>query len=78
MRDTLLPLLRCPMCWLELAIENARRDGQHIVAGTLLCTPCAARWPIVDGVPDFVGAGGDASEHDQTTASSPMTATCAT
>ena len=74
MRDALLELLRCPSCKLSLALEDARRDGHitaeasaaHITAGTLVCAKCTTRWPIVAGVPDFVGARG-ASDVEQTT-----------
>lgn len=68
MRDALLDLLRCPACKLALALEDARRDGQQIAAGTLVCAACRGRWPIVDGVPDFVGArGAGATDVEQTT-----------
>jgi SAM-dependent methyltransferase/uncharacterized protein YbaR (Trm112 family) len=58
MRDALLEIVRCPTCQLTLALADGRRDGQQVVAGTLSCVRCGGRWPIVEGVPDFVGARG--------------------
>ena len=45
MEDWLLDLLACPDCQGTLA-----RDGE-----TLVCADCGARYPVVRGIPRFVG-----------------------
>ena len=60
MRETLLEHLACPDCVepLELAVERAAAG--EIDAGPLRCPRCRGAWPIEDGVPNFVAAGGGA------------------
>lgn len=55
MRDTLCEHLCCPDCRSSLGLEPGRRDGDEIVTGDLRCAACEHRWPIVRGVPRFVG-----------------------
>ncbi len=55
MRDTLCKHLCCPDCRGDLVLEPTERDGLEIITGTLSCPPCGERWPIVRGVPRFVG-----------------------
>lgn len=55
MRRRLLEVLRCPACRGGLDLSDpepadARPDGS-VDAGTLACRGCAARYPVVDGVP---------------------------
>jgi SAM-dependent methyltransferase/uncharacterized protein YbaR (Trm112 family) len=57
MRPWLLPLLGCPACAREappLALEAAEQRDDEIVAGRLCCAAGHA-YPLVDGIPDFVG-----------------------
>ncbi|NWG45574.1 MAG: methyltransferase domain-containing protein [Alphaproteobacteria bacterium] len=57
MQEWILPYLQCPRSGAPLALAgDARREGDHILAGTLVSTrDPACRYPIVDGVPDFIG-----------------------
>jgi len=58
MKDSLLKHLVCPACRGSLDLEIQARDEQEIERGTLRCRPCAAVYPIVRGVPRFVGNDG--------------------
>lgn len=49
--------LRCPACRAALRLEDAARDSaDEIVSGCLACTLCTRRYPIRDGIADFLGA----------------------
>jgi SAM-dependent methyltransferase/uncharacterized protein YbaR (Trm112 family) len=66
MKTEALPYLCCPDCRADLSlVDDTLRDGE-ITRGFLQCTACKSRWPIVEGVPDFVGDNG-ADEVVQTT-----------
>ncbi len=45
-----LPLLVCPSCRASLRFEGEAR-GAHLDTGALACDGCAARWPVVSGLP---------------------------
>jgi ubiquinone/menaquinone biosynthesis C-methylase UbiE/uncharacterized protein YbaR (Trm112 family) len=47
-----LALLACPSCHRALAWEGEARAGL-LDEGLLRCTGCAARWPVVGGLPRF-------------------------
>jgi ubiquinone/menaquinone biosynthesis C-methylase UbiE/uncharacterized protein YbaR (Trm112 family) len=52
----LLPHLGCPTCHQPLGLQQPHLDHSgEIVAGELACPGCAARYPIRDGVADFLG-----------------------
>ncbi len=55
MRITLVKHLCCPDCRSDLVVDPGVCDGDEIVTGSLSCPPCGERWPIVRGVPRFVG-----------------------
>lgn len=65
MRAELLPYLWCPDCHADLHIEHAVTSGKTIVKGDVVCGKCAVRFPITEGVPDFVGSHG--TDVEQTT-----------
>jgi SAM-dependent methyltransferase/uncharacterized protein YbaR (Trm112 family) len=53
----LLPHLRCVGCRKPLALQQPRLDrAGEIVGGELACQGCASRYPIREGVADFLGA----------------------
>jgi SAM-dependent methyltransferase len=66
MRESLLDYLCCPACHGDLVLDGPVWSGRTIVAGHVACTACAARYPITEGVPDFVAAN-DAESVQQTT-----------
>jgi len=52
----ILPYLRCPTCHLPLALQHSRAaDNDEIVGGDFECAGCGARYPVRDGIGDFLG-----------------------
>src|SRR5215813_185104 len=56
-----LDFLVCPQCHEALTLEVRAALGAEILEGTLACTVCHRRYPIVHGVPRFVASGAYAS-----------------
>ena len=50
----MLAVLRCPADKAELRLTDAEPAAGDVETGTLTCNSCARRYPIVEGVPDFV------------------------
>ncbi|HEV2180749.1 MAG TPA: Trm112 family protein [Gemmatimonadaceae bacterium] len=63
---------RCPrpheLTWLVASAD--RLEDRDILSGALGCPICGARYPIVDGVADFRGAGGTPTAGPSTTSPS--------
>lgn len=55
MKPRLLSILACPDCRLDLGLAVGREEDGEIEEGTLSCPGCGARFPIVRGIPRFVG-----------------------
>ena len=60
MRESALALLACPACLGALALAIGppveREPDGHVMTGTLVCAGCAARYPIVRGIPRLAPA----------------------
>lgn len=56
MKPNALDVLVCPPCHSSLDLEIDRQDGREVMEGLLTCKRCEAAYPIVRGVPRFVGA----------------------
>ena len=54
MKKELLQYLACPKCAGGLALETPDPAAQEIIDGTLRCTACTGRYPIVRSIPRFV------------------------
>jgi SAM-dependent methyltransferase len=54
MKRRLLDILCCPACRADLALEDAEEKFGEVREGTLACTRCDARYPVVRYVPRFV------------------------
>jgi SAM-dependent methyltransferase len=59
MKDTLLPLLACPRCGGELALDPTRREADEIITGVLSCLACSSNYPVRHGVPRFAEVAQD-------------------
>jgi len=66
MRTGLLAYLHCPDCRADLKLIDDTLSGKTVVAGELQCTRCDKRYPIRQGVPDFVNSD-DTDDVQQTT-----------
>jgi SAM-dependent methyltransferase len=60
MRERLLEWLACPGCGGGLGLRDPVGRGREIGEGTLVCAGCAARYPIVRGIPRLVPGAVDA------------------
>jgi SAM-dependent methyltransferase len=54
MKIDLLELLRCPRCRGKLALAIEKKTLEDVEAGTLSCTNCSSKYPIVRSIPRFV------------------------
>lgn len=56
MRESLVPILRCPACLREgtLVLAAERRDRREVREGTLTCASCRREFAIVDGIADLL------------------------
>ena len=54
MKKDLVDILACPVCkgGLELSVEEEKE--QEIVTGSLYCSRCDVRYPIVDTIPNLL------------------------
>jgi ubiquinone/menaquinone biosynthesis C-methylase UbiE len=52
MKPTSLDLLVCPKCRLDLKYVGA--GNGNILDGTLICSSCFAKFPILNGIPHFI------------------------
>lgn len=51
MRETLLELLCCPVCRVDLALDAETREGEEILSGKLRCGGCGKEYLVIGGVP---------------------------
>ena len=56
MKTSALRFLVCPRCKRELALRTDAVEGAEVMAGALSCASCMREYPILQGVPRFVGA----------------------
>ena len=61
MKAALLDILVCPECQKALDLRAEVRKGLEVLEGALCCPGCIRVYPIVSGVPRFVGSGAYAS-----------------
>jgi len=52
MKPTSLDLLVCPKCHLDL--KYVGEENSNILGGTLICSGCFAKFPILNGIPHFI------------------------
>lgn len=67
---TVLPRLRCPVC----ASDGMAFEGKARV-GTFICSQCSARFPLRDGIADFLPSGAPSLTFAQLTGQWQLTAT---
>ena len=70
MRTDLLSIIACPVCQRRLTIQpaaavtdaytaaipdaDANTNAAEILSGALTCSPCGARYPIAEGIPNLL------------------------
>jgi len=54
MKKELMDILACPMCKGELGLSVEEEKEQEIITGSLYCSKCDVRYPIVDSIPNLL------------------------
>jgi len=54
MKRELLDILVCPVCKGKLELGVDEENEKEIVAGSLYCSKCDVRYPIVDTIPNLL------------------------
>ena len=54
MKKDLMDILVCPVCKGELQLSIEEENENEVVTGTLHCTKCDVRYPIVDTIPNLL------------------------
>ena len=54
MKKDLMDILVCPMCKGELQLSIEEENENEVVTGTLYCSKCEVRYPIVDTIPNLL------------------------
>ena len=54
MKKDLVDILACPVCKGELELSVEEEKEQEIVTGSLYCSRCDVRYPIVDTIPNLL------------------------
>jgi SAM-dependent methyltransferase len=54
MKPSLLKIVVCPLCQIELILRIDTRVGEEIEGGSLSCHQCGKTYPICHGIPRFV------------------------
>ncbi len=54
MKRQLMDILACPVCKGKLELTVEKEDAKEVVAGSLYCRHCNARYPIADSIPNLL------------------------
>ena len=49
-----MDILACPVCKGDLELSVEEQDEEEIVSGSLYCSKCDERYPIVDRIPNLL------------------------
>ncbi len=52
-----MDILVCPVCKGELELSVEEESEKEIVTGSLYCSKCNERYPIVDAIPNLLPPG---------------------
>jgi len=54
MKKELMQILACPVCKETLELRVDKEEGEEVISGSLYCTRCQHRYPIVDAIPNLL------------------------
>ena len=54
MKRDLMEILACPVCKGELVLTVEQETTEEIITGSLFCSHCNERYPIVDAIPNLL------------------------
>lgn len=49
-----MQILACPVCKGTLELSVDKEEGEEVITGSLYCTRCQHRYPIVDAIPNLL------------------------
>ena len=49
-----MDILACPVCKGDLELSIEEENETEVVTGTLYCSKCGVRYPIVDTIPNLL------------------------
>lgn len=50
----MMDILCCPSCKSTLQITVEHEEGDDVIKGYLQCAQCNKKYPIVEGIPNFI------------------------
>lgn len=62
MKTSLLSFLVCPQCRGPFNLLREQVEGEEVMQGKLTCQGCGSSFPVVRGIPRFLGAGLNAEQ----------------
>jgi len=54
MKKELVDILACPVCKGELELSVEEEKEQEVITGSLYCSRCNVRYPVVDTIPNLL------------------------
>jgi len=54
MKRSLMDILACPVCKGKLKLSVEEENEHEIVSGSLFCSKCNVRYPILDTIPNLL------------------------
>ena len=54
MKKELMEILACPLCKGDLQLNIEQEDEKEVISGSLYCSKCDQRYPIVDAIPNLL------------------------
>lgn len=54
MKKEMIDILCCPNCKSTLKLQIEKEVNNEIISGFLICSQCDKRYPITEGIPDFI------------------------
>jgi uncharacterized protein YbaR (Trm112 family) len=54
MKKEMMSILCCPTCKSSLQLHIEEEEDDDVISGMLECVKCNKKYPITDGIPDFV------------------------
>ena len=54
MKRELMDILACPVCKGELELAVEEENEQEVIAGSLYCSKCAVKYPVVNAIPNLL------------------------
>jgi uncharacterized protein YbaR (Trm112 family) len=54
MKKEMMDILCCPNCKSTLQLHIEKEGNNEIISGNLFCSQCKKKYPITEGIPNFI------------------------